>query len=174
MGGNMWFGKRSVAVVGVVGGSRRTALSVVGSLLALALLGIGLLHVVWTVSTWPLADRDDFARLVVGVPVDQLPSPVMTAAVAAALVVAAMLVGAQARMLPAGPIPARVLRAGVVLVAVVLLLRGGGGLVADLAGMDLGPRDFARMDRIVYSPLCVALGLAAAWVASRGLGSARE
>lgn len=170
----MRFGKRSVGVAGTGGGSRRTAVSVVGGALSLALLGIGLLHAVWTVSTWPLADREDFARLVVGVPVDELPSPVLTAAVAVALVVAAMLVGAQARILPAGPVPVRVRRVGVVVLAVILLLRGGGGLVADLAGMDLGPVDFVRMDRIVYSPACLMLGLAAAWVASRGLGSARE
>jgi hypothetical protein len=149
-------------------------LSVVGGALTLALLGIGLLHAVWTVSSWPLADRDDFARLVVGVPVDELPSPGMTAAVAVALAVAAVLVAAQARLLPAGPVPARVRRAGVVVVAVVLLLRGGGALVAELAGMEVGPADFVRMDRIVYSPLCLTLGLAAAWVASRGLGSGRE
>jgi hypothetical protein len=170
----MRFSKRSVAVVGADGGSRRTALSVVGGALALALLGIGLLHAVWTVSTWPLADREDFARLVVGVPVAELPSPGLTAAVAAALLMAAGWVGVQARLLPGGPVPVGVWRTGVVVVAVVLVLRGSVALVAELAGVDHGPADFARMDRIVYSPLCVTLGLAAAWVASRGLGSARE
>jgi Protein of unknown function (DUF3995) len=143
-----------------------------GGALTLALLAIGLLHAVRTVSTWPLADREDYARLV-GVPVAELPSPGLTAAVAAALLMASGWVGVQARLLPGGPVPVGLWRIGVV-VAVVLLLRGSVGLVVELAGVDQGPADFARMDRIVCSLLCVTLGLAAAWVASRGLGSARE
>lgn len=126
-------------------------------MVALVLLLVGVLHLVWTVTTWPLDDREDYARLVVGVPVDQLPPPGLTALVAGLLVAAAYLVGAVAGVLPVVG-PRWILVTGVWVVAGVLLLRGGGGLVADLSGADYAPEDFVRLDQILYSPLCLALG----------------
>ena len=146
---------------------------VVGAVVMGALLLIGLLHGVWAVSTWPLSGREDFARLVVGVEVKDLPSAGMTAGVALLLLVAGYLVGAVAGLLPRVG-PNWLGRLGVGVVAGVLLLRGVGGLAADLFSPGYAPADFVRLDRIVYSPLCVVLGLGAAWVVVRALGSRRE
>jgi hypothetical protein len=48
------------------------------------------------------------------------------------------------------------------------MITGVGG------GMEPGTPDFIRLDEVFSSPLCVVLGLAAASVAWRALGSARE
>jgi hypothetical protein len=140
---------------------------VVGVVVAAALLLVGLLHLVWTTSTWPLAGREDFARLVVGVPVDRLPSAGLTAVVAGLLLAAAYLVGAAAGVWP-GVGPRWMVRVGVAVVAGVLLVRGGGGFGADLYTPSYAPADFVRLDRILYSPLCLALGLGSGWVLLRG------
>lgn len=150
------------------GGGRRSGggLRVVGVVVAGALALVGALHGVWASTTWPLPDRESFARLVVGVPVEQLPSPGLTAAVAGLLLVAAHLVGAGAGAWPA-VLPRWVTRVGIGVVAGVLLLRGLGGLGADLFAASYAPEDFVRLDRILYSPLCILLGVGAGWVLLR-------
>ena len=77
---------------------------------------------------------------------------------AASLGLAAGLVAAAAR-----PGAGRVARAGTWVVAGVLLLRGGAGPITDLAG-GLDDR-YERLDLLLYSPLCLALGAGAALVA---------
>jgi hypothetical protein len=134
---------------------------------AATLAAIGALHVIWSVSPWPLADRESFARIVVGVPVDRLPSPGLTLGVAGLLFAAAYLMAAGAApALRVGPRWIQV--SGVHVVASVLLLRGVGGPVSDLVDRGELPADFVRFDLAVYSPLCLVLGTAAAMVARRG------
>ncbi|HET9654995.1 MAG TPA: DUF3995 domain-containing protein [Kineosporiaceae bacterium] len=141
---------------------RGTALVVASGLAA-----IGVLHAVWSVTPWPLADRESFARVVVGVPVEQSPSPGLALMVAGLLVAAGYLVASGG--LPALRIgPRWVLVAGRYVVAGVLLLRGAGGVVLDLAGSPAAPADFVRFDLMLYSPLCLALGTGASVVARRG------
>jgi hypothetical protein len=132
-----------------------------------ALAAAGALHAVWTRSSWPLRDRAEFADVVVGVGVEQAPTPAMCAEVAGALGAAAYLVGARAGVLPAiGP---RWLRTGgSATVAGVLLTRGIGGLVLSTSGRIPRSARFLRLDRRYYSPLCIALGTGAAVVAARG------
>lgn len=141
----------------------------VGPAVAVALGAVGALHVVWTVSTWPLPDQESFARTVVGVEVSQLPSTGATLAVAGLLFAAAYLVAAGSGAVAAvGPV--WVHRAGEWTVSAVLLLRGGGGLVTDaVATMEHEVTTFTRWDCAVYSPLCLALGLGAGIVAGRPL-----
>lgn len=130
---------------------------------AIVLVLVGALHVVWMFSPWPLRTREEFARRVVDVPVEKLPSPGLTAVVALLLGVAGYLVAARAGLVAAvGPgwLPA----VGTGGVAAVLLLRGAGGLVTS-SGRST---DFARLDRRYYSPLCLVLAASCTAVAVLG------
>ncbi|TWP53867.1 DUF3995 domain-containing protein [Lentzea tibetensis] len=132
-------------------------------LTAVVLVLIGALHVVWMFSPWPLRTREEFARRVVDVPVDKLPTAGMTAVVAVLLGVAGYLVVARAGLVTAaGPgwLPA----VGTGCVAAVLLLRGAGGLVVS----SRRSTEFARLDRLYYSPLCLGLAASCGAVAAFG------
>ncbi|WP_199443039.1 DUF3995 domain-containing protein [Umezawaea beigongshangensis] len=135
-------------------------MTVLALLTAVVLLLVGVLHVVWTFSPWPLRTREDFARRVVDVPVDKLPTPGMTLAVASLLCVAAYLVAARADLV-AVPGPRWLPAAGAGGVAVVLLLRGAAGLVMS----SRRDTEFARLDRRYYSPLCLGLATSCAVLA---------
>ncbi|MBB5953950.1 hypothetical protein FHS29_000520 [Saccharothrix tamanrassetensis] len=138
-------------------------MTVLALLTALVLVAVGVLHVVWVFSPWPLRSPEEFARRVVGVTPDRLPSRGLTAGVAVLLALAAYLVAARGGVVGApGPEwPAVVGTAGV---AVVFLMRGAGGLVSS-ARKDT---EFARLDRRIYSPLCLALAAATGAVAALG------
>lgn len=138
-------------------------MSVLALLTATALLLVGALHVVWMFSPWPLRTREEFARRVVDVPVEKLPTPPMTAAVAVLLGMAGYLVTARAELV-AAPGPDWLPTAGTGGVAAVLLLRGAAGLVMS----SRRHTEFARLDRRYYSPLCLVLALFCATVAVLG------
>jgi hypothetical protein len=129
---------------------------------AAGLAAAAALHVVWVCSPWPFDDRAEFTRTIGGVSEAEAPSAAATAAVAAALGSAAYLVAAQAGLAPR-LLPARLGRLGAATVAGVLLLRGGAGLVSS--GLADEPTTFTRWDLALYSPLCLALGTLAAYVA---------
>lgn len=135
-------------------------MTVLALLTATVLLLIGALHVVWTFSPWPLRTREDFARRVVDVPVDKLPTPGMTLMVALLLGVAGYLIAARAGLV-AMPGPTWIPAAGAGGVAAVLLLRGAAGLVMSFRR----DTEFARLDRRYYSPLCLGLAGSCAVVA---------
>lgn len=140
-----------------------------GATAALGLGAAGALHTVWTFSPWPLGSRAEFARTVVGVAETDLPSAGLTATVAAALGSAAYLVAARARLVPQIG-PRRLTRLGVGVIAGVLLLRGGAGIISS--GLASQPTDYTHWDLALYSPLCLALGGLAAYVAvSTGMAS---
>jgi hypothetical protein len=140
-----------------------TLTKLAGGAAAVGLGAVGALHGIWTFSPWPLANRAEFARTVVGVAEADLPTPELTAAVAAALGAAAYAVAARADLVPQLP-PHRVVRQGVWGVAGVLLLRGSIGLASSaLTGRQT---DFTRWDLALYSPLCLALGGLTAYVAA--------
>jgi hypothetical protein len=132
-------------------------------LTAAVLMLVGALHVVWMFSPWPLRTREEFARRVVDVPVEKLPTPAMTAVVALLLGVAGYLVAARAELVAVvGPGWLPIVGTGGV--AAVLLLRGAGGLVMS----SRRSTEFARLDRRYYSPLSLVLGLSCAAVAVLG------
>ncbi len=133
---------------------------------ATALTLVGALHVVWMFSPWPLRTREEFARRVVDVPVEKLPTPAMTAAVALLLGVAGYLVVARAGLVTAFG-PGWFSSVGVGGVAMVLALRGAGGLVMS----SRRSTEFARLDRRYYSPLCLVLAVSCAAVAVLGSNS---
>ncbi|HEX2577317.1 MAG TPA: DUF3995 domain-containing protein [Aquihabitans sp.] len=131
-----------------------------GYLASAVLAGIAALHVAWgRGSSFPYADRDEVAAKVVGS--SAVPPPAACYAVAGALVVASGL----AADVPVGP-PAlrRMGRAGV---ATVLGVRGVLGRAGrtDVASPGSDGAAFRRLDRRIYSPLCLAL--AAATVTAR-------
>lgn len=148
-----------------------------GAVVATGLLVVAMLHVVWAFSPWPLADREDFARVVVGVAEDRAPGPGPALVVALLVLAAAYLVAAGSGWLPAVG-PAWVHGWGVPVVAGVLLLRGLGGFATSGAAVtglidSSTPTDFVHADLALYSPLCVVLGTGAVLVARRALSDRR-
>lgn len=135
---------------------------VLGGLTALVLVAVGVLHLIWIFSPWPLDNTADYARVVVGVSEDELPSGPMTLGIAILLFIAAWSVLTTSEWLPAiGPrwIPVW----GTFGASAVLLLRGVVGLLmsgaATLGMIDIStPADFLHADLMIYSPLCLLLG----------------
>jgi hypothetical protein len=123
-----------------------------------ALAAIGAAHVAWAAgSSWPFADRGRLARAIDGVEADRFPSAATSLAVGGLLFTAAGLLAAHE-----GGRGGRVARLGSAGVAATLLGRGIVGFVRPglLPAGDAPP--FARLNATVYSPLCLALGVAAA------------
>lgn len=124
------------------------------------LAAIGVLHVMWAGTSWPLSDRGEFAVKVVGRPMGEaLPRVFATLAVAVGglLVAAGYLVAARAGLLP-DPVGGRWTTAGVWAVAGVLLVRGGYGLAESGLRLGVAEAAYRRLDLRVYSPLCLLLG----------------
>ncbi|MFF4675109.1 DUF3995 domain-containing protein [Streptomyces sp. NPDC001279] len=123
-----------------------------GRISVTALTALSGLHVAWGLgSPWPLPDRKTFSDVVVGRP--EAPGPVACFAVAGALGTAALLVGGRPRRHPA------LSRLGAAGVAAVLGVRGAAGLSGRtdlLSPGSVSPR-FRRLDRLAYSPLCLAI-----------------
>ena len=123
---------------------------------AASLFSLAGLHVAWgRGSSFPCSRRDDLSEAVVGR--RDVPSPGACFAVAGALTVAALLV-ADVPVVPRG-----VQRAGVTGVAAVLAGRAALGFAGrtDLASPGSVSSRFRRLDRRIYSPLCVALAAGA-------------
>jgi hypothetical protein len=124
---------------------------------AASLFGLAALHAAWGAgSAWPLADRDALADAVIGAA--QVPPPAACFAVSGALAAAGTLVAGWPGDHPA------IRRAGVGGVVVVLAGRGVLGLAGrtQLVSRSSVSDRFTRLDRRIYSPLCLALaGLSA-------------
>jgi Protein of unknown function (DUF3995) len=123
---------------------------------AVALAGIGALHVAWGFgASFPFRDRAALADTVVGN--DSVPGRGASLAVAGLLGLATGLV---ADVLP---VPAGLRRVGVAGVATVLAGRAAFGFAGRTGRLVRGsdsPR-FAKADRRVYAPLCTALAAGA-------------
>ena len=128
-------------------------------LLTLVLLAIALLHAYWGVGgMWPGADQADLARRVAGFANSSHSgqSPVACFLVAAALCFCAIVA-----LVPGGivasPFPFFILGPPALVITLVFLGRGIAGYT--LAWRRLTPvQPFARLDRLVYSPLCLFIG----------------
>jgi hypothetical protein len=124
---------------------------------AVALLGLAGVHVAWgRGASFPFATLDELHDAVIGRPVQ--PSPASCYAVAGLLATAAAATaGAPTR-------GSRLRKLTVVGAATVLATRAGFGLSGRTDALVPGsasPR-FRRLDRRVYSPLCLALAAGAA------------
>jgi hypothetical protein len=126
---------------------------VLGWIAAVLLVLVGALHVVWMFTPWPVKTPAEFARKVVGVEADKLPSRPLTALVAVMIFTAGYLIAAKAEIVgtigPDWGVPV-----GAAVVSAVLLLRGVRGFVTS-ARRDT---EFAYWDLRIYAPLCVVLG----------------
>jgi hypothetical protein len=132
-----------------------------GRLTATALLGLGVLHAAWGAgSAVPFRDRNDLADAVVGT--IEVPPPLACYTVTGALVAAAALVLGVPRGRPS------LRRVGLFGVTAVLSGRGVLGLAGATRLVSPGSTSdrFRRLDRRLYSPLCLALA-AGSWSASR-------
>jgi hypothetical protein len=141
-----------------------------GAAAAVVLVLLGVQHLVWMFSSWPLSNREALARYVGGVDTQDLPGAGPAAAVVGLLLLAGYLVGAGCGALPLRvPRPARF---GVGSVGVVLVLRGVSGMVASgraaLEHRTRVPIEYVHGDLALSSPPCLALGAVAAAVAWRG------
>jgi Protein of unknown function (DUF3995) len=121
------------------------------------LLVLAALHAAWGAgSAWPMADRQALADAVIGA--QQVPPPAACFAVSAALASAGALVAGLPRRRPV------LRRIGVAGVVAVLAGRGALGMAGRTYLVSPGSTSarFARLDRRVYSPACLALaGLSA-------------
>lgn len=127
------------------------------------LLAAAVLHAAWGLgSAWPFPDRAALADAVIGAA--EVPGPGACLAVSGALGAAAALTAGWPARYPG------LRRAGISAVAAVLAARGGMGLAGRtrlVSPASVSAR-FTRLDRLVYSPLCLTLaGLTAlsAWPA---------
>lgn len=123
-----------------------------GGLTATVLLAIAALHVAWGLgASFPFADRDLLADSVVGT--DTMPSSRACFSVASLLVLAAALV---ARFVP---LPRRLRAMALRVVTAVLVTRGVAGAMGRTSTISPGSDSpaFQRLDKRLYSPLCLWL-----------------
>lgn len=138
---------------------RRLAL-IVGAVLATD----AALHLYWaTGATWPAADTHGLSFAVLNTDVPFTPPVLLPVAVL--LLVAAGVVVARSRVDPGGRF-AWLLNVGTVAVGIGLAVRGTAGLIwATGVGVETGG-PFLWLNRLLYTPLCLAL-LAATWAVAR-------
>jgi hypothetical protein len=127
------------------------------------LMALAGLHVAWAGgAAFPFDRREDLADAVAGT--QAVPGPASCVAVAAALTAGAALV----QNVPV--LPRRLRTLGLYGMAGILGLRGAAGLTGTTEFLSPGSNSerFRRLDRRLYSPLCLAL--AAGSVAAAGHG----
>ncbi len=129
-------------------------IGLMAKLMALVLAAIGVLHTIWaTGGTWPAKDERALAHMVAGFrDRDRMPSEPLTIAVAMALFIAAFWAIAMV-----GGLGNPLLTVGGAVIAAILILRGLAGFTPQWRALT--PQEpFARLDRLAYSPLSLALG----------------
>jgi len=123
---------------------------------AVTLFALAGLHVAWgRGSSFPFSDPDDLGDAVIGR--TSVPSPAACFAVAGALTIAGALVADVPRL------PRGVQHLGVTGVGLVLATRAGLGFSGRTDAVSRGSVStrFRRLDRRLYSPLCLALAAGA-------------
>jgi hypothetical protein len=115
------------------------------------------MHVAWgRGSSFPFSSGDELADAVIGS--RAVPPPAACLGVAAALALASGLVAG------APVVPRRLRRPGIATVAVVMAVRSAAGFSGrtDLFSPGSTSPRFRKLDRAVYSPLCLAFALGSA------------
>lgn len=129
------------------------------ALLLAGLLGtISLLHLYWALGgVWPGHDTPSLARAVVGSRgIVKMPPVGVTTLVAIALAAAALWPLMWAALVPYS-LPQTVIVLGMWLWALLFVTRGLAGYL-PIFGTDQMEQPFARLNRRIYSPLCLAIG----------------
>ncbi|MGW7272421.1 DUF3995 domain-containing protein [Streptomyces sp. NPDC054864] len=122
--------------------------------LTTGLTAIGVFHFIWAISPWPLKDKVAFTKAVLGNESGTMPPPPLSALVGVALLGGGVVTLMTDDFIPAiGPDWLCV--AGSYGLAAVLLGRGFGGYLMGAHATS----EFQRLNTVLYSPLCIALGL---------------
>ncbi len=127
--------------------------------IALILTLVALVHIGWALGMmWPGTDEASLSRTVVGTPeATTMPPRTITAIVAAAIFLAALWPLFWRGLLPyPHAVPQTLMWLGMWALAFVFL---GRGIIGYLPAMAKTEQPFRRLNRIYYSPLCIALGL---------------
>jgi len=148
----------------------RTGIRLAGLIAAATLAAIGCLHAVWaTGRPWPARSKEQFAATVLG-PLAQgkvgaLPSAGLTWVIAALLWLASLTLlgrmGLWGRWLPRW-----MFRRGAWTLTGVLMVRAIGGFIVSTCSDAVKATPFGRWNALLYSPLCLVLGLLCRLVAS--------
>jgi Protein of unknown function (DUF3995) len=136
----------------------RRSSSPAGLASAAGLAGLAGLHLAWAAgSAWPFSSRAELADAVVGTA--EVPGPAACLAVAAALGSAAALAAGAPSRHPA------IRESGTCGAVAVLAARGAIGLAGQTSLISPGSvsAKFRRLDRAVYSPLCLSLAALLGW-----------
>ena len=122
-------------------------------LIAFALVLIGVLHALWAAGiTWPLKSEKELVRTVAGFP-DMEEIPPLTSGIVAVLLFAA---GLWAVAMTRG-MSNHALTFGGIALAAVFIFRGGLGYTGWWRAKT-SDEPFSRLDKILYSPISLALG----------------
>ncbi len=149
----------------------RPGIRLAGLIAAAALAAIGCLHAVWaTGRPWPARSKEQFAATVLG-PLAHgkngaLPSAGPTWVIAALLWLASLTVlgrmGLWGRWTPRW-----MFRWSAWTLTTVLMVRAVGGFIASAFSLSVKATPFGRWNALLYSPLCLVLGLLCGLVASQ-------
>jgi hypothetical protein len=130
------------------------------SILIAVLVALAALHAWWGVGgRWPGHDEHSLVELVVGRTRSmRMPGLVACMLVASALLVAALLVALQGKVISAdvGVQAERLVKSGFWIACAVFALRGLAGFIPPVFAYAHGT-PFARLNRLVYSPLCLLI-----------------
>jgi hypothetical protein len=132
------------------------AAQLVAAALGIALLAIGIAHLLWSIGIlWPIRDEALLARAVVGSPgVERMPPKVRSLGVAILILLACVVAFSVADPVSGG-LPLTFLAA---LAALLFLGRGAIGYT-DWWRTRTPEEPFRSLDRKTYSPLCLILGV---------------
>ena len=130
----------------------------VAILLSVVILAIALLHAYWGLGgIWPAGSAEGLAKAAVGTPgIRRMPSTPACFAVAALLLAVAAWPSFAMRLVPEAWPHWLTLLAGLG-IAAVFVGRGVAGYTSAWR-RRFSEQPFARLDRLAYSPLCLALG----------------
>ncbi|WP_234334753.1 DUF3995 domain-containing protein [Streptomyces sp. NRRL S-118] len=128
--------------------------------LATVLTAAGVMHFIWAFSPWPMKDTVTFTKTIGGTDDGVMPSAASAMMVGLALFGGAVLTLMVNESIPSiGPDWLRLV--GMYGLAGVLLARGVGGYFMNSGAAA----EFQRWNSVLYSPLCVALGVLGGMVA---------
>ena len=135
----------------------------VALILAVTLAAIALLHAYWGMGgVWPGRDEARLIATVIGDRRPRMPGRALTFGVALAIMGAALwpvLLVMHTRL----PLPGWLILSGGAALALVFLGRGGAGYLPSWRRAHPA-KPFARLDRSLYSPLCLVMGAAFAFL----------
>ena len=126
---------------------------ILSSLVVITLLCVALIHALWGFGIWvPIRNEEALARAVVGARgVTRMPGPIPCFLVAGGLT----LLAAAVLFLPSGSVRT------VLLIGAALVFLARGVLAYLKIWRKMTPEEpFATLDRRIYGPLCLALGIA--------------